>query len=171
VRLYLNHELIGEKPTGRREEFRAKFDVTYEPGTLSAVGIENRNEVASFELATAGPAKKLQLTADRAAIQADGQDLAFVTLQVTDSQGDFISDADYAIQYKLEGPGSIAAIGSGNLLSKESYQANPRRAYQGRALLVLRSSAKAGKLRLIAHTPGLEPASIEIESQAIAARD
>ena len=33
VRLYLNDKLIGEKPTGRSEEFKAMFAVPYAPGT------------------------------------------------------------------------------------------------------------------------------------------
>ena len=46
VRLFLNDKLIGEKPTGREQEFKAVFSVPYAPGTLKAVGVRGDRVVA-----------------------------------------------------------------------------------------------------------------------------
>ena len=56
VQLFLNDKLIGEKPTGRDQEFKATFSVPYAPGTLKAVGLRGDRPVAQSILATAGDA-------------------------------------------------------------------------------------------------------------------
>jgi beta-galactosidase len=165
VRLYLNDKLIGEKPTGRAQEFKATFAIPYAPGTLKASGIENGKEVETYEIVTAGPTRQLRLRPDRAEIRADGQDLCFVTVEVTDEQGNWCPLADDTIEYNLVGPGTIAAVGSGDLTSREPYQANPRKVYQGRGLIVVRSSGAGGTLTLTAQSPGLEPASVDIHAR------
>ena len=65
VRLFLNDKLIGEKPTGRDQEFKAAFSVPYAPGTLKAVGLRGDRVVAENVLSTAGNAAALRVTADR----------------------------------------------------------------------------------------------------------
>jgi beta-galactosidase len=165
VRLYLDDKLIGEQPTTEAEEFRASFAVPYSPGTLRAVGVQGGNEVEEFKLATAGPAGGLRLTPERTEIAADGQDLAFIKVEIVDAEGNLNTSVDEPVDYRLEGPGSIIAIGSGDLTSREPYQANPRHTYDGRALVVVRSSREPGTLKLTATTPGLKEATVDIESR------
>ena len=54
VQLFLNDKLIGEKPTGREQEFKAVFPVPYAPGTLKAVGLRGDRVVAENVLTTRG---------------------------------------------------------------------------------------------------------------------
>jgi beta-galactosidase len=75
VRLFLNDKLIGEKLTGREQEFKATFSVPYTPGTLKAVGVRGDRTVAESVLTAAGNATGLRVTPDRTVVQADGQDL------------------------------------------------------------------------------------------------
>ena len=166
VRLYLNGRLLGEKPTTRAEEFRAAFTVPYAPGVLEAVGVEGGRETESFLLATAGPAARLRLTADRPRIRADGEDLAFVTVEATDRAGRRRFDADSEVQFTLDGPGVIAGIGTADMTTLESYQANPHRLFQGRALVVIRSTPEAGRLTLTASAPGFPDAMVIVRSRA-----
>lgn len=164
VRLYLNEKLVGEKPTTRELEFRAKFEVPYASGTLKAVGFVDGKEVETKQLVTAGPPHSIRLTADRKAIRADCQDLSFVTVEVVDAEGNLCPDADDSIEYQLEGPATIAAVGSGDLTSRESYQANPRRVYQGRGLVVVRGGDEASHLKLTASAEGLQSDMVPIET-------
>lgn len=166
VRLYLNGRLLGEKPTTRTEEFRAAFTVPYAPGVLEAVGIEGGRERERFILATADPAARLRLAADRPRIRADGEDLAFVTVEVTDEAGRRRFDADPEVQFTLDGPGVIAGIGTADMTTLETYQANPHRLFQGRALVVLRSTSEAGRLTLTAVAPGFPDATVIVRSRA-----
>jgi beta-galactosidase len=166
VRLYLNDKLLGEKPTTREREYRTEFQVPYEPGLLRIVGVEDSKELESFELKTAGSPAKIQLTPDRDTIQPDGQDLSFLEVELLDGAGTLCPHADNNVEYKIDGPGEIIAVGSGDLRSQESYQANPRKLHEGRSLVVLRSKPEPGAIRITAKSPGLPEASVEIQSQA-----
>lgn len=164
VRLYLNDKLIGEQSTTREQEFRAKFEVPYASGTLKAVGVAEGKEAEMKQLVTAGPAHSIRLTADRKAIRADRQDLCFVTVEVVDADGNLCPNADHLIKYELDGPASIAGVGSGDLTSRESYQANPRRVFQGRGLVVVRSGDEIYRLKLTASADGLQSDTVPIET-------
>ena len=123
-------------------------------------------KLRSSQLETAGPAHSVRLIRERDQVTADGQDLAFVRVEVVDEHGQLRADADHSIEYELKGPGSIIAVGSGDLTSREGYQANPRKTYQGRALVVLRTTHQPGIMTLTARAAGLEPATVEVNSHA-----
>jgi len=165
VRLELDGAVIGEQPTDEAHEFAATFTVPYAPGRLRAVGLRGGREVESVELETAGPPAGIRLSPDRSRIRADGQDLSFVIAEVVDAAGRLRPDASVSVRYTLAGEGTIAGIGSGDLTSRESYRANPRRLFQGRALVVVRSTARPGSIELRAEAPGLGAAVSRIDSQ------
>ncbi|HTB97710.1 MAG TPA: glycoside hydrolase family 2 TIM barrel-domain containing protein [Terracidiphilus sp.] len=168
VRLYLNDKLIGEKPTGREQEFKAVFPVPYVPGTLKVVGLRGDRIVAQSVLTTAGPAAKLHLTADRTVLQADGQDLSFVTVEAVDANGRPDLNADQSVQFEISGPGVIAAVGNGDGQDPDSYRANQRKLYQGRALVIIRTSRQAGPIALSAKSSGLAGDLLTLNTTAAA---
>ncbi len=170
VRLWLNGKLIGEKATGRAEQFRALFTVPYEPGTLKAVGLRGNRAVAESVLVTAGKPAALRLSADRTRLRADGQDLSFVSVEALDAHGRRRPDADQEVEFALDGPGLIAALGNGNGSDPAPYQGTRRRLFRGRALVVVRSTRQAGAIRLRASAPGLTEASVTIRTRPAAAR-
>jgi beta-galactosidase len=165
VRLYLNDKLIGEKPTGRNEEFKAVFSVPYAPGVLKAVGMRGDRKVAESVLTTAQKAAGLRVTADRAVINADGQDLSFVTIEAVDANGRMVLSADQEVQFEVSGPGTIAAVGNGDAQDPDSYHSNRRKLYQGRALVVLRSWKQSGPVKVTARGDGVGEKSLTIEAR------
>lgn len=166
VRLYLNGQLLGEKPTTRAEEFKASFSVPYAAGTLKAVGVDGDREAQVFTLTTAGPAAKIQLSPDRRIITPDGEDLSFVTVKLTDAADNWVPTADRAIKFAVRGPATIAAIGNADLTSFEGYQANPHHTFDGRLLVVLRSTHQPGSILLTATGDGLTDAHATVQSIA-----
>jgi beta-galactosidase len=163
VQLFLNGKLIGEQATGRAQEFKAIFSVPYAPGTLKAVGIRGNREVAKSILTTAGKPAGLLMTADHTVVQADGEDLSFVTVEAVDAEGRFQPHADNEVRFSISGPGSIAAVGNGDGQDGTSYQGDRRKLFQGRALVVVRSSKQFGPIKLIATTSGVAEASVTID--------
>ena len=170
VRLFVNDKLIGEKPTTRAEEFRALFTVPYTPGTLKAVGLKGDRVVAESVLSTVGEPTRLSLSADRAKVHADGQDLSFVTVEVVDAQGRVQPNAAQEIQFAISGPGAIAAVGNADGQDNDAYQGNRRKLAHGRALVVVRTSKQAGPIRLTATTSGLSDAQVTIQATSTSAR-
>jgi beta-galactosidase len=166
VRLFLNDKLIGEKPTGREQEFKAVFSVPYAPGMLKAVGVRGDRVVAESVLMTAGAAAKLRVTADRTELQADGEDLSFVTVEAVDANGRPDLRADREVHFEISGPGVIAAVGNGDGQDPDSYHEDRRKLFQGRALVVIRTSKQTGPIKLTAKSSGLGDGSLTINAKA-----
>ena len=165
VQLFLNGKLIGEKPTGREQEFKATFSVPYAPGTLKAVGMRGDRVVAESVLTTAGEAAKLRVTADRTEIEANGEDLSYVTVEAVDAKGHLDMQANKEVRFEISGPGIIAAVGNGDGQDTDSYSSDRRKLYQGRALVVIRASRRAGPIKLTVKNSGLSSGSLTINAK------
>jgi beta-galactosidase len=166
VRLFLNDKLIGEAPTGRDQQFKATFTVPYAPGALRAEGVRGDRAVTEMTLKTAGPPTSLRLTPDRTTIHSDGQDLSFVTVEALDAEGHSQPNADEPVEFAISGPGAIAGVGTGDTKSPEPYQASQRSLFNGRALVILRSSGKPGAIRLTAKCKGFRETSVTLNAEA-----
>jgi beta-galactosidase len=164
VRLYLNDSLIGEKPTTEGQAYKATFSVPYAPGMLKAAGMDNGKEVESTTLQTAGDAAKIKLTADKMEILANGQDLSYITVEITDKDGIFQPSAGNRLHFTLDGPGIIAGVGNADMKDTDNYAADNRKAWHGRALIVIRTTHAAGEIRLTVTSPGLSDASLKIKT-------
>ena len=168
VQLFLNGKLIGETPAGHEQRNEATFRVPYAPGTLKAVGIRGNRSVAESALTTAGTPVRVRLTADRRSLRADGQDLSFVTVEALDAAGRLQPTADQDVQLAISGPGRIAAVGNGDGKSDQPYQGNRCKLFNGRAMVVVRSSRKQGRIELTATAQGLSAATAAIRAQPAA---
>jgi beta-galactosidase len=155
VQLIINNKPIDTKIISRKTEFKATWQVPYEPGTLKAIGYLNGEKTAEWKLITAGEPSKIHLTADRTFLKADGHDLSYVTVEITDKNGILNPQFNNLINFTIEGEGTIAAVGNSNPISMESFQQPYRKAYEGRCLVIVRSNKKAGQIILHASGKGL----------------
>ena len=136
VKLYLNDLLIGEQPT---KEMKAVFTVNYQPGTLRAEAGSDR-----CELQAAGAPARIRLTADRQQMKADGQSLLFVTIEVVDKEGRVVPEAQLPLDVKVNGSGTLLAVGNANPRDNDPYYDAKHTTWNGRALAVVRSNGKRG---------------------------
>ena len=143
VSLYLNDQLIGTKSVSRETEFKAVFSVPYQPGTLRAEAGGK-----SVTLATATEPAALRLTPDRHVITADGQDLAFITVEVVDKEGRVCPNAAIPCEAIVKGQGQLLAFASADLKDREPYTSSKVTTWKGRALLVVRSTKKKGNVEV-----------------------
>jgi len=167
VRLYLNDKLIGEKPTTGEQGYKAEFTVAYSPGLLKAVGVDNGKEMESAILKTSGDAAKIKLSADRKEIVANGQDLSYVTIEITDQDDIFQPNAANRLHFKIEGAGTIAGVANGDMKDTDPYAGNTRKAWHGRALVVIRSTHGTGNIKLTVNSSGLSEATLNIKSSFV----
>lgn len=164
VRLYLNDKLISEKQTTIEQEFKAVFTVPYAAGTIKAVGVVDNKEVESKALKTAGVPAKISLKADRQKIQANGQDLSYVIVELTDAQGNLQPNADWQLTFKVDGPGVIAGVDNANLKDPDPYVSHIRNAWKGRTMVVIKSTHNAGNITLTVSCDGFPDAVTIIKS-------
>lgn len=165
VRLYLDGKLVGEMPTTRAEGFRAVFTMPYQPGTLQACGVDSEGvEKERVAIETAGKPAALRLRADRNVIAADNQDLVYVTAEIVDSKGRVVPNASDRIAFTVSGAGTIEATGSADIKDTEGYHRTDRNAWKGRAMAIVKSTHRPGKIVLRATAPSLKSASITLRA-------
>ncbi len=164
VELFLNGKSLGTK-TKEGENLHAVWKVPFEAGTLKAVSKKNGKTVLTKEIKTAGAPYKLELIADRKQIKADGNDLSFITVNVLDKQGNIVPDADNLVKFTLEGNGTIAGTDNGYQADLNSLSKPERKAWKGKCLAIIKSTEKAGKLKLTARADGLPAVSVKLRSK------
>ncbi|HYG21418.1 MAG TPA: glycoside hydrolase family 2 TIM barrel-domain containing protein [Verrucomicrobiae bacterium] len=162
VELVLNGKSLGSKPKPRDDSQRT-WTVPYAPGTLKAIGRNDRKIVASHELRTAGKPAKLLLTADRNRISPSWDDVAMVVVTVVDENGVMIPTAADTLTFSLKGPGVVAAVDNGDNASHEPFQAGERQALQGRCVAYVKAT-DGGRIQLTASAPGLRTGTINISA-------
>ena len=181
VELYLNDRFIGEKriefprqgTTGTWNNYETppvfpttadlhlSWDVPYEPGSLRAVGKRGNEVVVTAETWTTGAPAALRLGVDRIEIRAGERDVAHVTVEVVDSDGRVVPDADDLVRFSVDGPALLIAVGNGDPTDHASYQLPERRAFHGLALAFVQSLDETGRVRVRAEAEGLAADSIE----------
>jgi len=154
--LFLNGKSLGRQKRGALE-YRFRWnDVKYAPGELKVVVYKKGEKWAESVMRTTGAAAKLTLVPDRATIHADGKDLSFITVTVADNDGLMVPRAKNALTFTISGPGEIVATDNGDPTSFESFQSPQRKAFNGLALVIVRSKAgDAGKITVKASGDGL----------------
>jgi len=167
VRLYLNNKLIGEKSTTEEQEHKAEFTVSYSPGQLKAVGVANEKEMESTILQTSEDGSKIKLTADRKIIAANGQDLSYITIEITDKNGVLQPNASNRLHFKIEGHGIIAGVANGDMKDTDPYVGDTRKAWHGRALVIIRSMHISGDIRLTVTSSDLSEAILNIKTLGV----
>jgi beta-galactosidase len=143
VSLFLNNRLIGSQVVGPETEYKAVFTVPYQSGTLRA---ETSRE--SVSLQTAGAPARIRLIPDKTILAPDGQDLAFITVEVVDRNGNVCPDAAIPCNISVSGPARLLAAASADMKDLEPYTSERVTTWKGRALIVLRSGGRKGKVEL-----------------------
>jgi len=162
VQLELNGKKIDEKMVIDTAKHTFIFDVPYSPGELKAIALNDDDEIGSSIIRTSGSPYQIRLTADRNIISNDMNDLAYVTVEITDAQGNMVSDAAIPIEFSILGAGKLAGIGNGSPNEMASFKQLKTNAFKGKCLVILKSDKNKGKIKLSAFSKGLQPSAIEI---------
>ena len=164
IRIELNGKIIDEKTIANSSGITTTFKVPYQAGVLKAIALNNGIEIASKELKTTGVPAKVKLTADRLTINADRNDLSYIKIEITDSQGNSIPDAGIPVTFKISGVGEIAGSGNACPTDMESFNSSVCKTYRGQALAILRplKGKKTGTIMFEVAANGLEAGKINI---------
>jgi beta-galactosidase len=122
----------------------------------------NGNVAATETVRTAGKAHHLVLSCNRNALTADGDDLAYVTVQVADKDGNIVPTDNRLVKFNVTGNGSFEATANGDATSLMSFQEPKITLFSGAATAIVRASATPGSLTLRATASGVKSATITI---------
>jgi len=151
--------------TGPALHKKLQWRVPFSSGEIIAVARTDGREVARHQLLTAGDPYAISLEPERDCIAADGYDLSYITVRVVDEKGVVVPDAAHEIKFKVSGTGAIAGVGNADLLSDESFVNDERKVFQGKALLILRSNGKHGKIDVKAVARGLKAGKVVVRTE------
>jgi beta-galactosidase len=163
--LFLNGQSLGRK---KKEPYHYRLrwdDVNYAPGELKVIAYRAGREWARDVVKTTGPAARLELSADRTALDADGRDLSFVTVKIVDKDGLMMPTARNLVRFKLNGTGALAAVANGDPTNHDSFQSEQCKAFHGQCLLIVRSAeGERGPIRVTAESEALTSGNILVTS-------
>jgi beta-galactosidase len=101
--------LVNGKSVGRQKVKRfghVEWKVRYQPGSIEARGYKDGKVALTDKRETTGPAATIRLTADRTEINADGEDVAVLSVEALDKQGRPVPTAQDMIHFKVTGDGA-----------------------------------------------------------------
>ena len=146
---------IKKNPSSRLDRYRLRWnDVKYEPGELRVVVYDSDGKAAGEQtVKTAGKPAKLKLDTwtqqgDRSALAADGDDLAFITVSLTDADGTLIPNAQDQLTFEVTGAGKFRAVCNGDATSLEPFTEPTMRLFAGQLVVIVQASKQQGDLTL-----------------------
>lgn len=148
VELFINGRSQGVKAKKDSHEYHLMWRVKFEPGEVKAVARKDGKVVADKVIRTAGAPAALRLTADRTHFgkNPNGDNLAFITVEVVDKDGNLCPRAEDQIFFDVEG-GRIVGTDNGNPVSMERFKEPKRKAFNGKCLVVVATDGGDVKLK------------------------
>ena len=119
-------------------KYQANLPIVYQPGELQAKGYVNGSVAEVRTLKTTGTVAGIRMTADRENIEANRNDLAYITVELVDETETRVPDAEKMIEFDIRGQGELAGIGNGNPIDIKSFQQPRCTSFRGRCLLIVR---------------------------------
>jgi beta-galactosidase len=171
VELFLNGASQGSQPV--KKNSHVEWKVKYAPGAIEARASKNGAVVLTEKRETTGAPAKIVAIADRAAINADGQDVAVVNVSIVDAQGRAHPLGDNKVSFRIEGPGAIIGVGNGDESSHEADKpgmpdAAERSAFNGLCMAIVQTKrGTPGTITVRVAADGLEPATVTINANEV----
>ena len=145
------------------------WEVPYQEGTLEAIAYDkNGNKIEKTQgrsvVKTTGKKSQLSAKADRSKITADGKDLAYVEVDVTDADGNIVPNAEDRVTFKVEGNGELVGVDNGSAPDHDSYKGDNKRALSGKVLAIVRATKEAGEFTVTASADGLKSSKVTVKT-------
>ncbi|MGA7860080.1 MAG: beta-galactosidase GalA [Terracidiphilus sp.] len=170
IELFLNGASQGSKKVPHLGH--VEWKVKYLPGSIEARGSKDGKVVLTEKRETTGPTVAIRLTADRTEIDADGEDVAILTVEALDKDGRHVPTADNLIAFHISGDGALIGVGNGDPNCQQSDKEPKRSLFNGLAQVIVQSTKRPGEIRVDAvkegwDGPELTPAKITISTKRV----
>jgi beta-galactosidase len=152
-----------------------EWKVKYEPGVLEARGTKDGKVVLTEKRETTGDPVSIRLTPDRTEINADGEDVSVLRVEVLDKEGRALPTADVLLHFNVTGEGKLIGVGNGDPNCQESDKEPKRSLFNGLAQVIVQSTRTPGTITVEAVTgdfppPQLPAARVTINTKKVELR-
>ena len=170
VELFLNGNSLGSQKVPRLGH--VEWKVKYEEGAIEARGTKDGRLVLTDKRETTGEPVAIRLTADRSEIDADGADVAMLTVEVLDKQGRPVPTANNLVSFKVSGEGALIGVGNGDPNCQESDKEPKRSLFNGLAQVIVQAGKQPGEIHVEAvkegwDGPELTPAKLVVVTKKV----
>lgn len=143
-------------------------DVVYEPGEVKVIAYD-RNGKATAEkvIRTAGKPHRIELSTPHHTLNADGKDLAYVTLRIVDKDGNLCPTDGRLVNFNVKGAGRYRASANGDPTCLDLFHLPRMHAFNGMLTVILQASKEAGTMELKVSAKGLKSGSIQIDVKSL----
>lgn len=154
-----------QKTFERQKRYRLMWlNTKYEPGSVKVVAYNDKGEaVAEKEIHTAGKPYQIKLTADRNYIKADGKDLAYITVEVVDKEGNVCPNINDLVQFEVKGAGKFRASANGDATSLDLFHEPKMHLFNGKLMAIVQASEKTGEIIFKAKSQKIKENQIKIQ--------
>lgn len=166
--LFINGKSYGRQTKHKNGTVENRYrlmwhDAVYQPGEVRVVAYDEQgNPVAEKTVRTAGKPHHIELVTDRSSLQADGKDLAYVTLRIVDKNGNLCPNDGRLVSFKVKGAGKYRASANGDPTCLDLFHKPEMHAFGGMLTVIVQSGEKTGEIELQATAKGIKTGTIRI---------
>lgn len=166
--LFINGKSYGRQTKHKNGTVEDRYrlmwhDAVYQPGEVRVVAYDEQgNPVAEKTVRTAGKPHHIELVTDRSSLQADGKDLAYVTLRIVDKDGNLCPNDGRLVSFKVKGAGKYRASANGDPTCLDLFHKPEMHAFGGMLTVIVQSGEKTGEIELQATAKGIKTGTIRI---------
>lgn len=166
--LFINGKSYGRQTKHKNGTVENRYrlmwhDAVYQPGEVRVVAYDEQgNPVAEKTIRTAGKPHHIELVTDRSSLQADGKDLAYVTLRIVDKNGNLCPNDGRLVSFKVKGAGKYRASANGDPTCLDLFHKPEMHAFGGMLTVIIQSGEKTGEIELQATAKGIKTGTIRI---------
>ena len=166
--LFINGKSYGRQTKHKNGTVENRYrlmwhDAVYQPGEVRVVAYDEQgNPVAEKTVRTAGKPHHIELVTDRSSLQADGKDLAYVTLRIVDKDGNLCPNDGRLVSFKVKGAGKYRASANGDPTCLDLFHKPEMHAFGGMLTVIVQSGEKNGEIELQATAKGIKTGTIRI---------
>lgn len=155
VELFLNGKSLGRKPINKDASARS-WEVTFEPGEIKAVAFNKGKKVAEDVLQTAGKPAAVKLIVEQNSVHNAFDSVGFIRVEVVDEKGVLVPNANMNLKVDVSGSGQLAAFDNGDPTDHTAFSSASRKAWNGKALAMVRATEPNGKISVTVSADSLE---------------
>jgi len=166
--LFINGKSYGRQTKHKNGTVENRYrlmwhDAVYQPGEVRVVAYDEQgNPVAEKTVRTAGKPHHIELVTDRSSLQADGKDLAYVTLRIVDKDGNLCPNDGRLVSIKVKGAGKYRASANGDPTCLDLFHKPEMHAFGGMLTVIVQSGEKTGEIELQATAKEIKTGTIRI---------
>lgn len=153
-----SYQRIGGKDAG--PSLYMSWQIPFAKGSIKAIAYDTNNRIITETIGrniikTTGPAHHIRASVNKASIQNDSYDLAHITINICDKDGNLVESADNQIDIEVTSNGKVVAMDNGFQEDMTAFNLSSKKAYAGKVLAIIAAKTSLEPIEVIIKSEGL----------------